>query len=212
MADTKISALTAVTTPAGTDEFPVNQAGTTKKMTLAQIDAYVQEPANASVSDQTTITGNADTYLVGSNVVIPQGRLQAKSAYRLKFNATKTAAGGATTVMNLRFGTAGSTADTSLVTHTFGSQSTVADEAVFEVFAIFRTVGSGTSAVVRSVAEMRHRLTSTGFNATVDQIITGVSAGFNSTPAGSQIGISINPGLSAAWTINAVLAELVNLA
>jgi hypothetical protein len=37
MADTKISALPAVTAPAATDEFSVNQGGTSKKMTLAQI-------------------------------------------------------------------------------------------------------------------------------------------------------------------------------
>lgn len=37
MADTKISALTAVTTPAGTDEIGVNQSGTSKKLTLAQV-------------------------------------------------------------------------------------------------------------------------------------------------------------------------------
>lgn len=37
MADTKISALTAVVTAAGTDEFAVNQSGTSKKMTLSQI-------------------------------------------------------------------------------------------------------------------------------------------------------------------------------
>lgn len=41
MADTKISALTAVVTPAGTDEFPVNQAGTTKKTLLSQIKTFV---------------------------------------------------------------------------------------------------------------------------------------------------------------------------
>ena len=35
MANSKISALTAVTTPAGTDEFAVNQGGTSKKVTLA---------------------------------------------------------------------------------------------------------------------------------------------------------------------------------
>jgi hypothetical protein len=40
MADTKISALTAVATPAGTDEFGVNQAGTSKKMTLDQVDGF----------------------------------------------------------------------------------------------------------------------------------------------------------------------------
>ena len=37
MADTKVSALPAVTVPATTDEFPVNQGGTSKKVTLAQI-------------------------------------------------------------------------------------------------------------------------------------------------------------------------------
>lgn len=40
MADTKISALTAVTTPANTDELAVNQSGSSKKMTLLQADQY----------------------------------------------------------------------------------------------------------------------------------------------------------------------------
>lgn len=37
MADTKISALTAVTTPASTDQFAVNQSSASKRMTLSQI-------------------------------------------------------------------------------------------------------------------------------------------------------------------------------
>jgi hypothetical protein len=41
MADTKISDLAAVATPAGADEFAVNQGGTSKKETLTQIAAYV---------------------------------------------------------------------------------------------------------------------------------------------------------------------------
>lgn len=40
MADTKISALTAVVTPASTDEFGVNQAGVSKKLTLAQVRTF----------------------------------------------------------------------------------------------------------------------------------------------------------------------------
>ena len=40
MADTKISALTAVVTPAAGDEFGVNQAGTSKKITLAQVRQF----------------------------------------------------------------------------------------------------------------------------------------------------------------------------
>lgn len=43
MADTKISALTAVATPAATDEFAVNQGGASKKITLAQVVGYASE-------------------------------------------------------------------------------------------------------------------------------------------------------------------------
>lgn len=43
MPDTKVSALTAVTVPASTDEFPVNQGGTSKKLTLALLAEYLFE-------------------------------------------------------------------------------------------------------------------------------------------------------------------------
>lgn len=40
MADTKTSALPAVTTVAGATEIPVNEAGTSKKLTVDQIKVY----------------------------------------------------------------------------------------------------------------------------------------------------------------------------
>lgn len=46
MADTKISALTAVATPASTDEYATNQGGTSKRTTLAQVSTYANtDPA-----------------------------------------------------------------------------------------------------------------------------------------------------------------------
>jgi hypothetical protein len=48
MPDARISALSAVATPAATDEFAVNQGGTSKKMTLAQIDTYTSPSVIAS--------------------------------------------------------------------------------------------------------------------------------------------------------------------
>jgi hypothetical protein len=42
VADTKISALAAVTAPATSDEFAVNQGGTSKKVSLATLIAYFQ--------------------------------------------------------------------------------------------------------------------------------------------------------------------------
>jgi hypothetical protein len=67
MADTKISALTAVTTPATTDEFAVNQGGTSKKMTLAQIEDFIQ-PVIASNSGALVNTiGVTTRQLITSN-------------------------------------------------------------------------------------------------------------------------------------------------
>jgi hypothetical protein len=59
MADTKVSALTPVTTPAGTDEIPVNQAGTSKKVTLAQVLAYLQGLGHNRVKRVNTIHSNS---------------------------------------------------------------------------------------------------------------------------------------------------------
>lgn len=53
MADTKISGLPAVTTPAGADEFAVNQGGTSKKVTLAQV---LTNDAHAGYSDYAAIS------------------------------------------------------------------------------------------------------------------------------------------------------------
>lgn len=48
MADTKISGLTAVVTPALTDELPMNQGGVSKKFTLAQLGAFLNARINAA--------------------------------------------------------------------------------------------------------------------------------------------------------------------
>ena len=47
MADSKISGLPAVATPADTDEFAVNQAGTSKKITLSQILGEVPDSSGS---------------------------------------------------------------------------------------------------------------------------------------------------------------------
>jgi len=70
----------------------------------------------------------ADTYLVGSSVPVPLGLLKATSKYRCRFTVTKTAAGVATPIVTVRFGTAGSTADAARCTLTFAAQTAAVDE------------------------------------------------------------------------------------
>ena len=68
MADTKVSALTAVTTPDGADEFPVNQAGTSKKVTLSQIRSSLPtSPTVVSVGTAFSGTGVPTATLPGTH-------------------------------------------------------------------------------------------------------------------------------------------------
>lgn len=65
MADSKISALTAVATPVGTDEAEVNQGGTSKKLTLAQIADYLAKniagSSGAAGENRTTLCLSANS-------------------------------------------------------------------------------------------------------------------------------------------------------
>jgi hypothetical protein len=72
--------------------------------------------------------------------------------------------------------------------------------------------GFGTAAVVQSRARLTHALSITGLSTSVTPITVATSGGFDSTVAASIIGVSLNGGTSAAFTITLVEAELINLA
>lgn len=152
-----------------------------------------------------------DTYLTGSSILIPASALKAGTRYKCVFNVVKTAAGVATPIINIRFGTNGSTADTSRGTLTFSAQTAVIDEGAYELYVTFRTVGSGTAAVIQSLGKLNHRLSITGLGVGVGEPEIATSGGFDSTVANSIIGLSVNGGASAAWTVNLVQATLENL-
>ena len=115
--------------------------GMTDDTGMSHISIY-----KASVANQTGFA--ADTYLVGSSFVISAGTWQAKTLYRCKFDMSKTAAGTGTFAVNIRLGTLGTTGDASVCAMTFAAGTAAIDTGIFVVEATFRTVGSGTSAVV----------------------------------------------------------------
>jgi hypothetical protein len=152
---------------------------------------------------------SADTYLVGSNISIPSGYPRVGTLYHASFDVSKTAAGTATPIIVLRIGTLGTTADTAICTFTFSAGTAAADLGIIEVWGLFRTVGAGTSAVVQGRAETRHGLSATtGLISLVSQTLQVTSGGFDSTIANTIIGLSVNGGASAAWTVQLVESEL----
>jgi hypothetical protein len=161
------------------------------------------------------VTGYAaDTFLVGSNITVPAALVRVGTRYHCLFDVTKTGAGTAAAVITFRFGTLGTTGDAAICQFTFNVQTGVIDTGLFEVWIVFRTIGSGTAAVCAGVCTLRHNLAVTGLD-TVEPngfaLRTSTSSGFNSTPASSICSVSVNGGASAAWTITIVNAEVDNL-
>lgn len=146
----------------------------------------------------------ADTYLAGSGLVIPAHRLQAGTTFRWIFDVTKTAAGVATPTVNIRVGTAGTVADTSRVLFTLPAQTAVIDTGLFIVTAVMRTIGA--SAVMAGVLNLTHNVPAgiTGLSTSISPNIVTVSSSFDSDTPGLIVGLSVNGGASAAWTVQMV--------
>jgi hypothetical protein len=150
----------------------------------------------------------ADTYLSGSFVTFPSGGVGVGAMYVATFDMTKTAAGTATPIVTLRVGTAGTTSDTARCTFTFSAGTAATDTGVFSIEALFRTVGSGTSAVLQGRCHLDSQPT-TGLSSLIHSVVN-TSAGFDSTPAGTGIGLSFNGGASFSGTNQLVEAQIVS--
>jgi hypothetical protein len=169
--------------------------------------------ANASVAAQGPGFA-ADTYLAGSNVALGNRVPKVRTLYQCTFDVSKTAAGTVAPVIILRIGTLGTTADAARVTFTFPAQTAAADVGTFSIWALFRTVGAGTAAVVQGRAHLVHKGTATGLTGLSIEpgpTVQAVSAGFDSAVASSIIGLSVNGGTSAAWTVQLVEAKVENI-
>lgn len=152
---------------------------------------------NASTSDQTA--NAADTYLTGSNLTVVN-RLKVGTMFFIDISATKTAAGTATPIFSVRFGTAGTTADTARLTFTGAAQTAAVDTGVFRIVVLVRGP-IGASCVVQGTYSMQHDLDTTGIGAVESDALQAVSEAFDVTVAGTIMGVSVNPGASGVWTV-----------
>ena len=150
----------------------------------------------------------SDTYVTGSSILIPSIRPKVGTLYHCKITATKTAAGTATPIVQLRYGTTASTSDTSLCSFTFSAGTAATDTGMFEVYGLYRSVGSATSAVVQGYCSLISQPT-TGFSSLLKGVAT-TSAGHDSTTVNTYLGVSINGGASASWTVQLVQATFEN--
>lgn len=162
---------------------------------------------NVSILPQ-VLVANTTTYLTNSN--LSANSIQAGTIVTWYISISKTAAGTAAPVFTIKFGTAASTADATLVTFTGSAQTAAADTGMVMIRAVFRAVGNGT-ALISAHYNLTHNLASTGLANVAANNIAQVSGTFNSTTANSFLGITANSGASAIWTINQVDATIQNI-
>lgn len=186
---------------------------TSKRLTTKNDTGLIDTLDDHGVASTANQTGFAsDTYLAGSGILIPPGLVRAGTMYHLIFDMVKTAAGTATPTINIRFGTAGTTADTSRLLFTFTAGSAAADTGIFEVWCHWRSVGA--SSVLVGVAQVRHQLAATGLTTGGTGgsfTVPVVSSAFDSTVPNSIIGASFNGGASFSGTNVLQQAKAFNL-
>lgn len=154
------------------------------------------------------ISSNTVTYITGSN--ISTANIQAGTTATWTICVSKTNAGTAAPVFTVRFGTAASTADSTLLTFTGAAQTAAVDTGVITIQCTFRSVGSGVSAILTGCYSLVHQLDATGLS-TGGGGAFATSGGFNSTTANAFLGITVNTGASAAWTVNQVFVKIENI-
>ena len=176
----------------------------------AGVESILGDVVAQSVANQTGFS--TDTYMTGSPVAIPNSLVRVGTAYRFKFDMVKTAAGTATPIFVVRFGTAGTTADTARLTFTFGAGTAAIDTGLIDITAYFRVAGA--SATMVGIARISHHLAATGLTSTGasgNGIILATAAAFDATVANSIIGVSFNGGASFAGTNTFQQATLRNV-
>lgn len=188
---------------------PVTKLLTTKRDD-GQVDT-LDDVTTASIAAQGPGFA-ADTYLVGSSIPLLTLVPRVRTLYQCTFDVSKTAAGVAAPVIILRVGVAGSTADAAILTFTFPAQTAIADVGTFTVWALFRSIGA--AGVLQGRANLIHKGTATGLTGLSIEpgpTVQATSAGFNTALASAIVGLSVNGGASAAWTVQLVEASLANI-
>ena len=160
---------------------------------------------NFSTAAQVIATASRD-FVDGSQLLVPASGLKVGSRIKFVLDLTKTAAGTASAVFDIAFGTAGTVADTARVSFTKIAGTGVVDTARVVIEAVVRSVG--VAGVVVGQFTLQHNLAITGF-ATLNPItVVTISSGFDNDGQELFVGLNITTGVSDVWTVQKVEASL----
>lgn len=185
---------------------------TSKLLSLKDANGFVTSfgPKNFSTASQAPAAATR-TYIAGSALAVPTGKLQIGSCFRWTFDLTKTAAGVAASTYDICFGTTGTTADAARVSFTKPAGTAAVDTAIVQITAICRGPLSASGIVAGNFSLVKNAAEIAGHCATPSVNLTTVSGAFDVTVANLIAGVCITSGAADALTIQMVMAEAWNL-
>ena len=194
---------------------PVTIVGDNPNDAALRFVRTVQDPevpfhlVNSSTAAQ-VLTAETPNYLRGSRLQIPRSRALAPGTmFRWRMSITKTAAGTALSLFQVRVGAAGNETDTLRIGFTKPAGTAAVDEARVDIRLLVRSVGAtGTWA---GQFHLAHNLSATGHATVPNVVLTGTPAAWDMTPRNLFVGVSVSPGASEVYTVEMVEAEVLNL-
>jgi hypothetical protein len=159
---------------------------------------------NRSLAQQGGTTFTTETYLAGSDVIIPSP-INPGVYYRAVIDTGKSSGGSVATTVNVKIGS-GVIGDTTRLAFAWAAGTGVADTGVMTVEAMFRA--GGASGTIQGRARWVTNLTNTGWTVS-DKAKLVTSGAFDMTTiVGQRIGISLDPQGNFT-TVQLVEADLV---
>jgi len=150
---------------------------------------------------------STDTYLVGSSILIPPQNFKSGTGYRCRISVTKTAAGTAGLTATLRVGATATTSDSSYFALNLSAQTAATDTTLLTYDFMTRSTGAS-AALVAHLSSISQP--TTGFSSLLKGA-NGTNTSDITAWAGKYIGVSLNGGASASYTVNMVQAEIYNI-
>ncbi len=207
MADLALDEQGKPTTPAVGQAINYNDNTTSVLVTLNSAGQVKGADHRASIAQAAGFA--ADTYLAESAIRLPSSGMRPGMMFEWDIIASKTAAGVAQPVFTVRSGANQSVADAARLVLTTSAQTAAVDVARISVSVTVRSVNA--AGVIRGFVQIQHNLAATGFASTPAgfDLVEASSAGFDNSALGGQfVGLSINGGAAAAWTIEQVIGRI----
>lgn len=205
-----IGGLPAASAQNDADEFVANQSGVTRKISGALMKAWVGDMLQNQSTAAQSPTAATLTYLTGSNIAVPVGKLRIGTRFQWRLDMTKTGAGTAARTFHIRCGTLGTTADAAIITITSALGTAVIDQAFATLDLTIRGPLSA-SCLARAAWRMDHQLAATGFMTVKTEVVPVTSGTFDATTANLIVGLSVTTGASEVITFEQLAVEAKNL-